>query len=264
MDFRTFIARAISTVLFLSACLPISANAQQVGISKTAAVAWTILHGIGDLCPSFPDEQARLDKLDRAALASGDDSVKQFVNVMERDPKRKARTEADVKQIVETVGGCDADALGERQAEGRQLIDTYTQMLNTPDGAIVVNWPAPALRGPVHMSVARRGHDAEGREYLKLMLQNPSKEAIGVALAGKGLRAGLCPDLTSEELPIAPQSYRATKFARLAPGESLQANVTLSADCFEDRDGAALMGTVILDTETGTEYRAFGVLGIQD
>ncbi len=264
MDRRTFIERALSTVLFLSACLSISANAQQVGISRSAAVAWTILHGIGEVCPAFPDEQARLEKLDQAALASGDDSVKQFVNTMGRDPIRKTRTDADVKQIVETVGGCDADALRERQAEGRQLIDTYTQMLNSPDRGVLVNWPAPALNGPVHMSVTRRGHDGEGREYLKLMLHNLSKEAIGVALAGKGLRSGLCPDLTSEELPIAQQSYRATKFARLAPGESLQADVTLSADCFEDRDGAALMGTVILDTETGTEYRAFGVLGIQD
>lgn len=137
--------------------------------------------------------------------------------MMERDPKRKACTDADVQQIIETAGGCDADALRERQAEGRQPIDTYTQMLNTPVGSVVVNWPAPALQGAVHMSIARRGRDAEGHEYLKLLLWNPSKEAIGVALAGKGLRAGLCPDLTSPELPITQQSYRATEFARLAP-----------------------------------------------
>ena len=205
-----------------------------------------------------------MDKLDQVALSNGQDSAKTFIDRLDHDPKQQARFEADVQQIIKTAGGCDTDALRERQAEGRQLIDTYTQALAAPGGTLVVNWPMPALQEPIHVSVVRRGHDAQGREYLKLLLRNPSKEPVGVALAGKELRAGLCFDLKSAELPITQQSYRAIQFAHLAPGDSLSANLTFSADCFDDLDETALMGTLILETSTGTEYRAIAVLGIRD
>lgn len=231
--------------------------------SRSAAVIWTMLHGIARVCPKFPQEQARLDKLDRVVRSTGRGSIKSFVEDLERNPRKRARLDADVRTVIETAGGCDSEALQEWQAGGRQLIDVHTQWLAAPAESIVVNWPSPALQEPIHLSVEGRGRDAEGRQYLKLLMRNSSKEPVGVALSGKELRAGLCSELTSTELPITQQSYRATRSARLAPGESFHANVTLSADCFEE-DKSALMGTLILETPPGTEYRGIAVLGIPD
>ena len=233
------------------------------GFSRSAAVIWAMLHGIAEVCPKFPQEQARLDKLDRVVRSTGRGSIKSFVEDLERDPRKKTRFDADVQGIIATAGGCDSEALQERQADGRQLIDVHTQWLAAPAESIVVNWPSPALQEPIHLSVEGRGRDADGRQYLKLLMRNSSKEPVGVALSGKELRAGLCSELTSTELPITQQSYRATRSVRLAPGESFRANVTLSADCFEE-DKSALMGTLILETPAGTEYRGIAVLGIPD
>jgi hypothetical protein len=215
------------------------------------------------MCPNFPQEKARLGKLDRIAKSRGQGSVKRFVEELERDPKKKVRLDADVQHIVAIAGGCESENLREWQAGGRQLIDTHTQRLAAPAESIVVSWPSPALQEPIHLSVEGRGRDADGRQYLKLFIRNSSKEPVGVALSGKELRAGLCSELTSTELPITQQSYRATRSVRLAPGESFHANVTLSADCFEE-DKSALMGTLILEMPAGTEYRGIAVLGIPD
>lgn len=264
---RSVLARSLAALVAVVCwCGPVStkANAQQDRLSRTAAAAWTVLHGVAKECPAFPDEQARLNKLDWSGRSISGGSAKQFANALERDPKQKARTDADVQQIINTAGGCDSDALREWQAEARKLIDIYTQSLAAPEESIVVNWPKPALLEPIHVSVEKGGQDVQGREYLKLSLHNPSKASIGVALAGKELRAGLCSDLTSKELPITQQSYRTSKLAQIAPGETLQANLVLSADCFEEMGESALMGTLILETPAGTEYRAIAVLGIRN
>jgi hypothetical protein len=231
--------------------------------SGSAAFVWATLHGIASVCPNFPQEQARLDKLDRIAQSKGQGSIKLFVEDLERNPKKKVRLTADVQTIIETAGDCDSEALQEWQAGGRQLIDTHTQWLAASPQSVVVNWPSPALLEPIEVSVEGRSRDAQDRQYLKLLLRNSSKTPVGVALSGKELRAGLCSELTSTEVPITRQSYRATRLARLAPGESLHAKVTLSADCFEE-DTSALMGTLILETPTGPEYRSIAVLGIRD
>ena len=233
------------------------------GFSRSAAVTWAMLHRIAEICPKFPQEQARLDKLDRVVRSTGRGSIKSFVADLERNPRKRARFDADVLSVIEATGGCNSEGLQEWQAGGRQLIDVHTQWLAAPAESIVVNWPSPALREPIHLSVEGRGRDAGGRQCLKLLMRNSSKEPIGVALSGKELRAGLCSALTSTELPITQQSYRATRLVRLAPGESFRANVTLSADCFEE-DKSALMGTLILETPAGTEYRGIAVLGIPD
>ena len=232
-------------------------------IRRRAAVIWTMLHGIARVCPKFPQEQARLDKLDRVVRSTGRGSIKSFVEDIERNPRKKARLDADVQRVIEVTGGCDSEELQEWQAGGRQLIDVHTQWLTAPAESIVVNWPSPALQEPIHLSVEGRGRDAEGRQYQKLLMRNSSKEPVGVALSGKESRDGLCSELTSTELPITQKSYRATKSVRLAPGESFRANLTLSADCLEE-DKSALMGTLILETPAGTEYRGIAVLGIPD
>lgn len=220
------IAGAVGCCLLGSAsAATVGDNAEQPRLSRTAAMSWLALHGIAKVCPAFPDEGERLAKLDQVVLSTGQNSVKQFVNALESDPKRKASLDKDVRLIVQTAGGCDTDALREWQADGWRVIDTNTQLLAAHGGSIVVNWPTPALLEPIHVSVERRGHDAQGREYLMLSLRNPSKDAIGVALSGKALHAGLCPDPTSMELPITQQSNRAAKVARLASGESLQAKL---------------------------------------
>ncbi|AXV84551.1 hypothetical protein CJO92_24165 (plasmid) [Ralstonia solanacearum] len=221
------------------------------------------MHGLANVCPAFPDEQARLDRLEEVAVSTYQYSVKQYISNLNRNPILRKRAEIDVQQILSLNGGCHTDAMLEWQAEGRRLIDVYTQSLAVPDGSVVTHWPSTALLGPIHVSVEGRGHDNDGREYLKLLLRNDSEDRVGVALAGKDLRADICSDLSSAELPITGQSYRATRLARLASGESMRARLTLGADCF-DFDQSDLMGTLIIETRSGVESRAITILGIRD
>ncbi len=251
-------------VSLLTMCSPTSSSAQdrsrEIG---TALATWKALHDLAKVCANFPDEQARLDRLEAVTVSTYQYSVKQRISNLNRDSSWWNRMETDVELVVRANGGCDTDAMLEWQAEGRRQVDVYTQSLAALDGSVVVHWPSPALLAPIHVSVERRGHESDGHTYLKVLLRNDSKDTVGVALAGKDLRDGLCTDLTSVELPTTGQSYRATKLARLASGESMWAQLKLSTDCFES-DDSNLMGTLVIETKSGVEYRSIAVLGIRD
>ncbi|CBJ41191.1 hypothethical protein (plasmid) [Ralstonia solanacearum CMR15] len=247
----------------LTMCSAISSSAQdrlrEIG---TAMAAWTALDELAKVCSNFPDEQGRLDRLEEVTVSTYQYSVKQRISNLNRNSSWRNRVETDVQKVVRANGGCDTDAMLEWQAEGRRQIDIDTQWFSVPDGSVVVHWPSPALLVPIHVSVEGLGHGSDGHTYLKVLLRNDSKDIVGVALAGKDLRDGLCTDLTSAELPTTGQSYRATKLARVAPGESMRVQLKLGTDCFES-DDSDLMGTLVIETKSGVEYRAIAVLGIQ-
>ncbi|MHA6823921.1 hypothetical protein ACQUKI_20655 [Ralstonia pseudosolanacearum] len=262
---KSRISPFIVVIAFLLAmCFATSSSAQdrlrEIG---TAIATWTALHDLAKVCSNFPDEQARLDRLEEVTVSTYQYSVKQRISNLNRNSSWRNRAETDVQKVVRANGGCDTDAMLEWQAEGRRQIDIGTQWLSVPDGSVVVHWPSPALLVPIHVSAEGRGHGSDGHTYLKVLLRNDSKDTVGVALAGKDLRDGLCTDLTSAELPMTGQSYRATKLARLAPGESMRGQLMLSTDCFES-DDSDLMGTLVIETKSGVEYRAIAVLGIRD
>lgn len=255
------------TALMLLAgfCLPVNSSAQSGREHEMVSTvsAWMVLHGFADVCPTFPDESARLERLDGVMVSNHHVSAKQYVLDLKSNPRWQKRQETDLQLIVKMSGGCGTDAMLEWQAGARRYVDTATQALATPDGNVVTNWPAPALQTPVLIAIEGKGTDQDGHEYLKLSLRNVSTQPLGVALSGKELRAGVCSELTSTELPLTGQTYRPTVLAHLAPGDSIRGDLKLSSDCVAF-DDLALIGTVILETEIGVEYRAIANLSIKD
>ncbi len=249
-----------AAVVALSATGHRIAFATDVGSAKATIVSWSLLQKLKDVCPGAPDQHWRLQRLATAIGSSVPLDAMQYAAALRANARWNASLERDVADLLQMVGGCETDAMREWQASAWRYLDSQIQLFA---GDVTTQWPAPAVGEPIRLNILRfEAEDDDDPGVLQVSAVNVGTRRVGIALSGKELRSGLCPSVTSADIPITEQGDFPVQTLMLAPNETKRLALKLGKDCFID-DVGALSGAMIVVRDEFVEYRAFNQLGIR-